>query len=68
MIDDDDVSDFALFFPVVGTITAIIFIIGIIGLTYISCVNEKECNQKTCNGDIKPMLIKGECLCVEKAK
>jgi len=62
MIDDDDVTLWVLGGPG-GIFGLLIFIF----MMYAACENTKECSQKKCDHG-SPVLMKHECLCVEKAK
>jgi hypothetical protein len=66
MIDDDDVDFAVLAWPSGGWVLAIIGAIVIIALLVVVERNKEECAAKHCDRG-NPMLIKHECLCVEKA-
>ncbi len=69
MIDDDDV--------LVGMVLApekeshmfwqILWLIAFALILIFAFINTSECEAKKCNTG-KPMLLKGECVCVESAK
>lgn len=67
MIDDDDVWFFALAWPIVGPVTAIIFVLVVCFLACESEESKAECAAKVCASG-SPKVIKGDCLCVEMAK
>lgn len=67
MIDDDDVAWVALLWPSDNPILAVIGIFVVCGFAYVACQNDNECHAKTCEHG-EPQLLKGECVCTERAK
>lgn len=67
MIDYDDVGVWALFGPVFGPISAIIFVIILLALSYQACENEKDCVNRHCDTG-KPTLLNHSCVCMSGAK
>lgn len=68
MIDFDDVSWFGALFPVIGPITAVLGIVGLIAFGVIAYQNDKECRTRACPEATAPRLMDSECLCVAVAK
>lgn len=67
MLDFDDVSWFAVLFPVIGPISAVLLITGIIVMGVIAYQNENECETRACAAGMSPRLMDSECLCVALA-
>lgn len=70
MIDDDDVRDVAIFgMPDsnAGCLVWAIFLAVLIAVAVIASRNGDDCGKMHCDKGT-PRLIKGECLCTEKAK
>lgn len=67
MIDDDDVTFFALSASPVGPIGFVVCIAIMIVLGCIAASNADDCAQMKCATG-EPKVIKHECLCVERAK
>lgn len=69
MIDDDDVEDAALLLNTASSLTSYLFlfvILVVLLLAYLA--NEDECSRLRCPQEQSPILIKNECLCVDRAK
>lgn len=67
MIDDNDVTTWAVGFPVIGPITAIIFLVGFVVLSVYACENEADCSKRSCEHG-QARLLDGECVCAEAPK
>lgn len=69
MIDDDDVDVAAATWPAGGLFVALLGLAVIALLWYLADVNKAECAARVCkNLSSRPMVVKGECLCVERAE
>lgn len=73
MIDDDDVFAAAVLTPSggsgpVGCVVSLACLLFVIALAVIASQNKDECSKRKCEAGSKPMLLKGECLCVAQAK
>lgn len=62
MIDDDDAMFATLIAP-----GGLIGLLIVIAFWWAACHNKEECSQRKCDTGA-PVLLKGECLCVEKVK
>jgi hypothetical protein len=67
MIDDDDVSWFALFWPWGGWIGAILGLLIIAVLGYVACQNDRECEARVCPEGERARLLGHECMCIRAA-
>lgn len=73
MIDDDDVFAAAVLTPSggagpFGCIFSVVCLAIVIALAVVASQNKDECSKRKCEAGSKPMLLKGECLCVAQAK
>jgi len=67
VIDDDDAFWILALWPFENPILAIPGIILVIVVAYVACQNEDDCSKRQCQRGT-PSLIKGECLCTERAR
>jgi len=67
MIDDDDVTAWAIFGPVGGPVVTTVFLVVLCVLMVRACENKNECGRRHCDKG-RPALVKGECVCMEQAK
>ena len=67
MIDDDDATAFAWLFPVIGPISAVLFVAGILYLLYQADQNDTDCRARPCEYGV-PRLLDGECVCAGEPK
>jgi hypothetical protein len=74
MLDDDDLLTATILAPTpggsgpVGCIATLIGLAIVIAIAVVVSQNKEECGKRTCEAGSKPMLLKGECLCVSQAK
>lgn len=66
MIDDDDVTQLILAWPVFGPVSLVLGIVVVAIVWHVACDNEAECEAKSCPRGGHAKLLDGECVCAER--
>ena len=67
MIDDDDGLLFLLAWPVIGPVSFVLLVLGLLFFSWRAAQNEDECAVRKCDAGV-PRLLDGECVCAGAPK